>query len=631
VSFFEELKRRNVVRVGIAYVLLGWVVMQGADFLLDLVGAPEWVIRVFAIAGLVGLPFALFFAWAFELTPDGIKRESEVDRTQSIAPQTGRKLDRTIIVFLALAVAGLLADKFIPDNPAPAFVQHVETAPAATQVPDATEISEQSIAVLPFVDMSPEGDQAYFADGIAEEILNVLVKTHSLKVAGRTSSFQFSGRNEDLRMIGKELGVEHILEGSIRKDQNRVRITAQLVKADDGFHLWSETYDRELTDIFAIQDEIARAITDALAIELDLVQTGPRLAAEQTGNMEAYDHYLEARALIGQRQDLERAIELLDGAIEHDPDFAQAWAANAQAHSLAPYYLKDVSTTEYLADAERMANRALEINPLLSQAHSVLGDVYRDRQEWPRSEASYQRALSLNPDDVEANSQYAQMLLRGGLYMEAIPFSTRAAELDPLSFINLSVHACILYLNGQRETAWRQMEKALVVSPGDDVSPRIASRMALSEGSTQQAVDFYAQFERFRSKPSGQVRELLDVLPEPQSSLAVLKSQSESEMPGEASDVFWEQATWAVYFGDPELAGVLLRKATDPSKVSSILFMDWVWFPLMNPLHQTEAFKDVIRQSGLDRFWAATRYPEICRPVGEDDFACSMETMTGSE
>ena len=372
-SFFEELKRRNVVRVGIAYVLLGWVVMQGADFLLDLVGAPEWVIRVFAIAGLVGLPFALFFAWAFELTPEGIKRESEIDRSQSITPQTGRKLDRTIIVFLVLAVIGLLADKFIPENDIPVVAPQVENTPAATETPAAAETGEQSIAVLPFVDMSPDGDQAYFADGIAEEILNVLVKTHSLKVAGRTSSFQFSGRNEDLRLIGKELGVEHILEGSIRKDQNRVRITAQLVKADDGFHLWSETYDRELTDIFAIQDEIARAITDALAIELDLGRTGPRLAAEQTRNMEAYDHYLEARALIAQRQDFKRAIELLDGALEHDPDFAQAWAANAQAHALAPYYLKDIIVEDFLADAERMANRALEIDPLLSQAHSVSG------------------------------------------------------------------------------------------------------------------------------------------------------------------------------------------------------------------------------------------------------------------
>jgi len=625
-SLFEELKRRNVVRVGIAYVLLGWVVLQGADFLLDLTGAPEWIIRVFAVAGVVGLPFALFFAWAFELTPEGIKRESEIDRSQSITPQTGRKLDRTIIAFLVLAILLLLVDKFVSPDPVPAPVTPVESRLVEPDPQATGEISQHSIAVLPFVDMSPDGDQAYFADGIAEEILNVLVKTHSLKVAGRTSSFQFRGRNDDLRMIGSELGVEHILEGSIRKADNRVRITAQLVKAEDGFHLWSETYDRELTDIFAIQDEIARAITDALAIELDLENADSRLVNEQTRNMEAYDHYLEARALIAQRKDFERAIELLNGAIEHDPEFAEAWAANAQAHSLGVYYLKDISFAEFLSEAERMATRALELNPLLSQAHSVLGDVYRDRHQWLKAQASYLRALALNPDEVEANEQYAQMLARAGYHRQALKFSARAVELDPLSFINLTVYASMLYANGQNEAAWRQIERAFAVSPGDSYSPRHGYRMALSDGNLDRAVELYARYAAAAIDPTGRARQLSGVLPDREDSLRVLREQLKADADAEWAfeGMLWEQANWAAYFGDIELTARLLREGADPMRNHGIFATDWLWYPLMEPLFPSAAFKDIIRASGLERFWAANGYPDVCRPDGEDDFVCSL-------
>jgi TolB-like protein len=246
----DELKRRNVFRVAIAYVLLGWAVLQGADFLLDLAAAPEWVIRVFAIAGLVGFPFALFFAWAYELTPEGIKREKNVDRSTSITRQTGRKLNRLIIAFLVVAVGLLLLDRFC--------LQTGRTA-------DANGAAEESrsIAVLPFVNLSDDRD--HFADGLSEELLNLLAKSPDLKVAGRTSSFAFKGRNEDLREIGEALGVEHVLEGSVRRSGERLRITAQLVEVDDGFHVWSDTYDRQMADIFDIQDDVAGAITDALS------------------------------------------------------------------------------------------------------------------------------------------------------------------------------------------------------------------------------------------------------------------------------------------------------------------------------------------------------------------------------
>jgi len=287
-NLFTELRRRNVIKVGLAYAVASWLLLQIVDLVLENINAPDWVMQVFMLALAVGLPIVLIAAWALELTPDGIKLEKNVDQTKSIARHTGYQLNRGIITILSMAVVLLLTDKFrdeVLSKPEPEALTS-ETVIDTVNTADVSD-SSKSIAVLPFVDMSPKNDQVYFADGISEEILNVLVKTHSLKVAGRTSSFQFRDRNEDLRKIGEQLGVEHILEGSIRKASNRVRITAQLVTASDGFHLWSETYDRELTDIFAIQDEIARAITAALAIELNLSESGEALVKASTRNMEA--------------------------------------------------------------------------------------------------------------------------------------------------------------------------------------------------------------------------------------------------------------------------------------------------------------------------------------------------------
>ncbi|MDX1403929.1 MAG: hypothetical protein R3192_05305, partial [Woeseiaceae bacterium] len=238
-TFFAELKRRNVFRVGIAYVIVGWLLAQVAELAFDAYGAPEWVLKSVLFILLLGLPLALFFAWVFELTPEGIKLEKHVDRSQSITPQTGRKLDFIIIGVLVVAVGFLLVDKFL-----------LSESPVASD--EIMAMESQSIAVLPFVNMSDDDD--YFADGLSEELLNLLAKIPDLKVAGRTSSFAFKGRNEDLREIGEALDVSKVLEGSVRRSGNRLRVTAQLVNVEDGYHLWSETYDRQMADIFDIQD-----------------------------------------------------------------------------------------------------------------------------------------------------------------------------------------------------------------------------------------------------------------------------------------------------------------------------------------------------------------------------------------
>jgi len=627
-SFITELRRRNVFKVGLAYIISAWVLLQVVDLVLENISAPDWVMQVFMLAMAIGFPVALLFAWAFEMTPEGIKLEKDVDKSQSMTQQTGQTLTRNTAIALAIAVVLLLVDRFTMEpHPEPQVIS--EATEQTTAANTTLEPSEKSIAVLPFVDMSPEGDQAYFADGISEEILNVLVKTHSLKVAGRTSSFQFRGRNEDLRVIGEQLGVEHILEGSIRKANNRVRITAQLVKANDGFHLWSETYDRELNDIFAIQDEIARAITEALAVELKLSDPNQSLVSASTSNMDAYERYLEARGLIAQRLDFPRAISLLNEATEADPEFAEGWAANAQAHSLAIYYLS-VDRDEYKNLAEYMASKALEIDPMLSMAHSVLGDIYRDRYEWGKARDSYLQALALNPDDIEANEQYTQMLWRVSYFEEALRYSSRAVELDPLSWINLTVHAGLRYATGDHNGGWADMERVLKLGGSDrDFPIRHAINMSVSDGNIDRAIDLMYDLANSRRAKAGGTRimayynQYLQQLNSAENTLAFLAANLDQSISLGVNSPWSTDIFWAAHYGNYELSEQILQAGILLDEKMGVLDTSWFNYPIMGPLFNSEPYKKMVRRIKLDTFWRENGFPANCRPIREDDFACN--------
>ena len=314
----------------------------------------------------------------------------------------------------------------------------VRSVPAAT---------EKSIAVLPFVNMSSDQENAYFVDGLTEEILNRVAQIKALKVPGRTSSFALKGKSTDLRQIGAALGVAHALEGSVRKSGERLRITAQLVRTSDGYHLWSQVYDRKLDDVFAIQEEIARAIAQALSVQLKLGGEGKH--ERPTQDMDAYGDYLEARALITQRNadNLRRATTLLEAAVQRDPGFAKAWAALAQARALGFYYLV-VPMQQSLEGAESAARKALTIDDSLGVAHSALADVLRDRYDWLGAEAEYRRALELSPGEAETHNQYSQMLLKVGHLDAALEHAKRACELDPLAWVPPSIAALIQLSRG---------------------------------------------------------------------------------------------------------------------------------------------------------------------------------------
>ena len=339
-SLFEELKRRNVFRVGIAYAISAWVLMQVVDLVLENITAPGWIMQIFMLALAIGFPIALIFAWAFEMTPEGIKKEKDVDRSSSIASKTGRKLDRSIIVVLVLAVVFLLY-KQINQTSLIAPRAGVNQSALATEASNASEAESGpvTIAVLPFVNMSSDPEQEYFSDGITEEILNRLAKIRELQVAARTSAFSFKGQNQDIRQIGEMLGVGTILEGSVRRDGEQVRITAQLIRTSDGFHLWSESYDRKLENIFAIQDDIAGKIAASLQVSLG-ISADQTNASAKTVDPRVYDLYLQARALHRNRgEGLIEALNLFQKAIDIDPAFAPAWAGLAHSYDVIEFYI----------------------------------------------------------------------------------------------------------------------------------------------------------------------------------------------------------------------------------------------------------------------------------------------------
>ena len=436
-SFFEELKRRNVFRVAAAYVVAGWLLMQVTDVFAPALRLPEWFPTAVAFMLLVALPVVLFFAWAYEITPEGIKKETEVEKSASITRETAAKLDRLTIALIIAAIAVVALDRLIPEKGekgSEPFSQD-SAVPGAAVVEEKRALTpEKSIAVLPFVNMSGDAENEYFSDGISEEILNALAKVDDLKVAGRTSSFAFKGENQDLRMIGEALGVKHILEGSVRKAGNTVRITAQLIQVEDGFHLWSETYDRELTNIFAIQDEIALAILGELKAEL-LAGESAGLAATTT-DARAYDQFLLAKQRIYDRNEasLKAAAQLLDSVIEIDPRYAPAWAQRAITFLLlVEDQYGDMPEEESQRLAKKYIDQALALDPNLAEAWAAQG-LYTQRIPGRHMESieALEKALSINPNLINASNWLQIAYGEAGMNEKVLPILEGMLERDPL-------------------------------------------------------------------------------------------------------------------------------------------------------------------------------------------------------
>lgn len=479
-SLFNELKRRNVFKVAAAYAVVGWLLLQISATITPLMNAPDWVPTVVLIFLLIGYPLALFFAWAYELTPEGLKREREVDRDTSITHETGRKIDFIIIGALIIALGYFVWESRFAVSPRMAPIQ---TAQAGER---------NSIAVLPFVNMSSDQNNTYFSDGISEEILNVLAQVPDLKVTSRSSAFQFRGSEVHIPTVAKQLGVSNVLEGSVRKSGTRVRITAQLIDAENDQHLWSETYDRELNDIFAVQDEISAAIVTELKNKLGIeVRAAPKVLVAATP--EAHEAFLRGRYLMEQRKPatLNEAVSEFKKAIVADPDYAKAYAGLAVAISLQtqgqygdytdkeavdlslPYAEKALSLAPNLPEAilakafvqwgvvdiqQTIADleRVLQLNPNDSYAMNLLGNLYTDDlAEYEKGHDYTMQALRLNPLSIPALGNTTSYYINRREYEKAAPL------IDKMKTLSMPFHGLLLTWKQQEEG---QHEEALLTA-----------------------------------------------------------------------------------------------------------------------------------------------------------------------
>ncbi|MBT5185444.1 MAG: hypothetical protein HOH19_02385 [Kordiimonadaceae bacterium] len=609
---FSELKRRNIFKVAIAYLALGWIVVQVTDVAVPSLNLSPEINGIVFYIWLIGLPIALFFAWAFELTPDGVKPTNEVNVEDSIRSTTGQKINYAIIGLLAIAVVFLLFDR----NSEPELLD-----------------TDNSIAVLPFADMSKNSDQAYFSDGLSEELLNVLAKIPDLKVAGRTSSFAFRGDNRDLREIGSSLNVNHILEGSVRKQDNRVRITAQLIRAEDGFNVWSETFDRELSDIFVVQEEIANSIVSRMALSMDISVTR-NLISTETGNMQVYDLYLTAKALISQRgtENITRAISLLERATELEPIYAPAWAMLAQAHALA-YYFPGIETAfEGMYRGEEAARRALLIDPNSSAARAALGGIMRDRYRWLEAEKHYEMALRFDPNNVEANSQYGQLLHRTNKSYQALPYLSKERQLDPLGPIYTMLEAMVRYEIGDKEEGLALYERSLELSDNSSQFPPATRFLhGLLIDSVEESQNYLRMLQMHNKVDDARYfnDSFIDLLPDQERLLAYLERLGViySEQPDQiqeendfASLVF---AGLAAKLGDYQLALDFLELEANLGieHVNHVGLSNYL-IDAFDSIQNDARFKQIRINYGIVDYWKNSDWPKNCSPIGEDDFEC---------
>ena len=452
-NFFAELKRRNVYKVAVAYAVVAWLLIQIATQVFPFFEIPNWAVRFVVLVIAIGFPIALILAWAFELTPEGIKRTEEVPPNESIAPQTGRKLTG-LIVALGLVAAGLFALSWLRRNPG-------GTAPAVLDAP------LKSIAVLPFDNLSRDPENAYFAEGIQEEILTRLAKIGELKVISRTSTARYKSSPNNLREIAKELGVMHILEGSVQRAGEQVRVNVQLINATTDAHLWADIYDRKMTDLFAVESEIAKAIADSLQAKL----TGSEqhaIAVRPTENPQAHEFYLKGRFFWNKRttEDLKIALGYFEQATKADPNYALAYSGMADCYLLLPLF-GGTEPTELFPKAKAMAHKALLLDPNLAEAHASLGllEALADF-DFATSVRELEEAIRLNPSYATAHHWLGNAPLASlGQFDHSIAEIKRALELDPFSVIMNADLGWNYWIAGRCPEAIAQLRKAIEMDP----------------------------------------------------------------------------------------------------------------------------------------------------------------------
>ncbi|MGN6312362.1 MAG: tetratricopeptide repeat protein [Rhodanobacteraceae bacterium] len=605
-GLLAELRRRNVLRAGVLYAGAVWALAQGIAQLGPFFGAPDWTVRWFVIAAVIGFPFWIAFAWFYEFTPQGLKRESEIAADASIARGGTRKLDRAIIGVLAIAVVLLLANTFVWRKGAGLSGDSAPTIPA------------KSIAVLPFEDLSPGHDHGYFSAGLAEELLNALAKVQDLKVAGRASSFYYGSRNADLRTIGKALDVANVLEGSVRTQNDAVRISVQLIRTSDGFEVWSQSYDGDLGNIFDLQERIARAITDHLKVVLTGSEQA-RLVPVATTSAEAYADFVTAQTLVNKRvgDSLPRAIGLLQKATTLDPKFARAWSKMAVAYAVLPQYVSgDWKVSWQISDDA--AHRALVLDPGDAEAYAALSYNQFSQRHYVDMVDPMRRALELAPDDSAVNYWAANELAAMGRTRAAEARIDKALVNDPANVLLLFYKSMLRWREGDQAGALAYIHRAGVTD-----SPFGALMLEFYDAAHGDMAGSAVQFAKSTSKMGTKI---------PLADLQTIYR-------GTYGDATRRQAALKILDGHPDddWAPTMLLQLGEPARAFDLYehghsglsdaYLNWLWQPepWSRKARQDPAFQGFARRIGMLAYWKQYGWPDLCKPApekGPDGFVC---------
>ena len=578
-KFFSELKRRNVYKVAIAYGVVAWLLMQVASQIFPFFEIPNWSVRLLVVLLLFGFPIALILAWAFELTPEGIKRTDEIE--------PGRRSRNRVWIYL-VTVAGAISMSL--------FFLGRYSAPRNAS--ESSELPGKSIAVLPFVDLSQAKDQEYFCDGISEEILDALAKVQGLRVVARTSSFSFKGKNADVGEIAQKLNVQNVLEGSLRREGNRIRITAQLINARNGFHIWSDTFERELQGVFAVQDEITRSIVDALKIKLAVAPP-----VRTPGSTEAYDLYLKGLYYSNKsdEENLRKSLSLFQQALDKDPNFARAWTGITKVwEQLADAYVRPLEAYPRVKEA---ASKALALDDKDAEAHCYLGEVKLliDR-DVAGAEAEIKRALQLDRNSATAHYFMSWLKLTQGDCDEGVNQIQEAEKLDPLSPMIIDSAAERYVAANRLDDAISAGKRVLQVDPNYIYFDSPLADAYREKGDLQEAIALYEKTQTVTHFPSAGLAITYAKMGRLEDARRVLNQRIEkSRQQYVAADSI---AAVYVALGDKEEAFRWLEQAFDEHSAPMFYL---ACHPIFRALRSDPRFADLLRRMGVDPAKALAR------------------------
>lgn len=623
-KLLTELKRRNVFRAGLAWLALSWLLIAIADLLFPAFGFPDEVVRWLIIGLALGLFPVLMVAWLFELTPEGMRLDRGPQGEHPENARSGRRTDQLTIVLLLLAVGFSAIRQFVlPQRVEPASQVQTPAAPlpAPEPLPPAPPgpVDPRSIAVLPFANLSPEPANAFFADGMAEEILNVLSRIEGLKVASRTSSFSLRDQRVSVREIGRQLGVAQVLDGSVRRQDDQLRITAQLVEADSDQQLWSGSFDRRLTDIFSVQEEIAQAIADALAEPLGVRTVQVRRATE---DLQAYELYLRGRQLFAQRgANLPPARELLEQAVARDPRFAEAWATLAGVLYVMPSYFADLPADQAVEQASSASARALALLPDQPDALAVSARLAAERGERLKAADLIERAIVHDPNNANTWMWRGLNLLEAGHVGGARASFERAHRLDPLSGVHIGWIGATLAIGGEQQAAEDHLQRAHALGWRGPASAWLL-KQALAEGYGETASRRYQDWLRDDGRIAEAQRATYErVAP----AMADPADRDRARAAVIEAVGAWPESEWTPLYLYLGLTDEAVLEALRPKPASGQILMMMVWSAVDRPFREHPGFLELAGQRGLPAFWDRHGDPDHCRRVSAPQAALECD------